>query len=657
MKIHRAWIRATAAAAMAVGTQVAVAQYAPYGAAPQYQYPAQQYPAAQYTAPPATQPVAPYGVTPAQPMAAYPTAQPATAYPTATYPTAAPTAPTQAGPIVQQQVAYPPTQTATPAYPQAQQMQQMQQQSTYVGRGQQMPIQQTPRIAQHSVMGSGYPVVAGRSNGNGAPQNGNLPTPQGNGGEMLPTPVEGSMNGDAASAAGYGPSAGCNCGGYPNSGYVGGGYGGGGYSGGCGDDYGLGGYMEECDGGSSWFGGVYGLYMTRTEPAYRRYTVGVDTAATGTPYFPVPGNTENFSDCDLLIPDWRYGYEIRLGCTFDLGSDCAADAACGYGAGYNTGCDPCNSGCECCQPCCQQQYAWEVAFWSLDRDVQNQYVDGPIVGDFRYYGMVNYSGLQYDEDGAGAGVAAPVNQYYNYQIPITDTGDFGTNQNVLAQRVRTNFWAQNLELNFLRLPFYGGGCDPCGCDPCAPAFSLTGLCGVRWFRMDDDLEFGTEWGDVTTDQPDGWDYNSPNELYHDIQMENNLVGFQLGANMSYTVATRWTAFWDSNFGVYNNYVTQYQRMYNGVNGPVQFIQDGRDFSVRSEKNDLAFLGEMRLGGAYGFTESCRGVLAYRAIAITGVALAPDQIQPAYTDWASTALINADGSIIIHGVQAGVEFCY
>jgi hypothetical protein len=511
--------------------------------------------------------------------------------------------------------------------------------SAYSARAQQLPAPQSLRVAQHSAVGSGYPLVAGRSQDEHAAQNGKLPTPpQGTGGsEMLPTPIDGLQRGDAATAAGYGPGAGCNCGGYPNtSGYVGGGYG---------DDYGLGGYMDDCDGGPTFFGGVYGLYMTRTEPAYRRYTVGVDTAATGTPYYPGSQDTENFSDCSLLIPDWRYGYEVRLGSTFSLGNDCAADYSYGN-CGCDTGCDSCNSGCDC-NTCCAPQFAWEFAFWSLDRDVQSQYVDGPIVDDFRYYGMVNYAGLEYDD---GTNGTQSVNTYYNYQLPITGTGDFG-GQNVLAQRVRTNFWAQNLELNFLRLPLYTGGCDPCG-----PTFAMTGLCGVRWFRVDDDFEFGTEWGDVGTD-PDGWDYNSPNELYHDIQMENNLVGFQLGANMCYSFATRWTAFWDTNFGVYNNYITQYQRMYNGVNGPVQFAQDGRDFSVRSEKNDLAFLGEMRLGGAYGFTESCRGVLAYRAVAITGIALAPDQIQPAYTDWASTALINADGSIIIHGIQTGVEFSY
>jgi hypothetical protein len=290
-------------------------------------------------------------------------------------------------------------------------------------------------------------------------------------------------------------------------------------------------------------------------------------------------------------------------------------------------------------------YGWEVAWWGLDDDFQQQYVDGPVVGDFRYYGAVNYAGLQYD-DGSGT---QPVNDYYNYQSPITGLGT----ETVLSQRVRTNFSAQNLELNFLRLPLLTAGCVY---DSCAPAFSLTGLCGVRYFSFDDDLGFDTEWATGGQTAFNGWG-NGTNELFHDIQMENQLVGFQLGANMNYMVASRWNAFWDTNFGVYNNHISQFQRMYNPINGTATFAQDGRGAVVNSNKDDVAFLGEMRLGGGYLISPRWRGILAYRAIAVSGVALAPDQINSEYNSWTDAARINADGSLIIHGVQAGIECNY
>ena len=53
----------------------------------------------------------------------------------------------------------------------------------------------------------------------------------------------------------------------------------------------------------------------------------------------------------------------------------------------------------------------------------------------------------------------------------------------------------------------------------------------------------------------------------------------------------------------------------------------------------------------------RGILAYRALGISGIAQAPDQIKPEYTNWADTARINSDGSMLIHGIQAGFECNY
>ncbi len=598
MKIHLAWMRFTAAAATIAtfGGQFAAgqSQYGPYATAPQYST------------------VAPYGVQPYQPT------QP-TVYPTTTQPAAPPTnfrTADRPGYAPAQQPAYAPATQS----PQSRPRYQSQYQSPQYQPPQYQPPAARPTYPSFAKQPTSTVTPGTTTPGSAAPQ----PS------ESLPTP-DPAMSGDPA-AQGYNSTSP-----YPSTdatnGYFasdpGRNLGANGYQ-----DCGVDGYMEDCDDGSQWFGGVYGLYMTRSQPGYRRYTVGVDPPTN--PYFPAAADTENESDCNFLVPDWREGIEVRLGCTFGVGDSCDyGDSGCG-GYGEACGCEP------GCNPCCQQMYAWEVAYWGIDREVQEQFVDGPVVGTFRYYGMINYAGLQYD-DGGGA---QPVNDYYNYQSPITGPGA----ETVLAQRVRTNFWAQNLELNFLRLPLYMGGCDY---DCCAPAFTLTGLCGVRYFRMDDDFEFGTEWDDGSGPF-NGFDHSSANELYHDIQMENNLVGLQLGANMNYCVAARWNVFWDTNFGLYNNYITHDQRLYNGLGLPVTFTQDGREATVNSDKNDVAFLGEMRIGGGYLFSNNWRGTIAYRAIGISGVALAPDQIKPEYSNWADTARINADGSIIIHGVQAGIE---
>ncbi len=252
-----------------------------------------------------------------------------------------------------------------------------------------------------------------------------------------------------------------------------------------------------------------------------------------------------------------------------------------------------------------------------------------------------------------------MNYLYNYQLPISDVPAFGDTtaaRTVLSQRVTTNFSCQNLELNIMRLPLFTGGCS---CDGCGPSFWLTGQCGVRYFRINDDLGFDTEWATSNSGPGstfDGW-RNGTNELFHDINTENNLVGLQLGTTTNYCVATRWNFFWDTDFGIYNNYITQRQRMFNPISGYATFSQDGSNVNVHSDKDDVAFLGEMRLGGGYLFTSHWRGILAYRVIGVGGIAQAVDQIKPAYINRADTARINSDGSMLIHGLQAGMEFNY
>jgi hypothetical protein len=188
---------------------------------------------------------------------------------------------------------------------------------------------------------------------------------------------------------------------------------------------------------------------------------------------------------------------------------------------------------------------------------------------------------------------------------------------------------------------------------------MTTLCGVRYLRLDDDFEYATMWGidsggTVTPPAYTPWD--GANELFYDIKVDNELVGFQLGANMTYCITCNCSVFWNSNFGIYNNHIDVYQRVY-GEAGPATEIQSGREMTINADKDDVAFLGELLVGGSYAFNCNWRGVVAYRAIGITGVALSSDQMPENFSTLDHVALVDANGSIIIHGVQVGVECRY
>ena len=247
----------------------------------------------------------------------------------------------------------------------------------------------------------------------------------------------------------------------------------------------------------------------------------------------------------------------------------------------------------------------------------------------------------------------------------------------------TDFRAQNLEINIIRFPAFdtcttGGGncnsgcngCDASGCntgcgceeDSWTSNFSMYGSCGVRYFRTDDDFSYDTEfaeWGGAAYDQPayNGFSYDNSNELCYDIQIENNLIGPQVGWTTNYGVGCRWNFFCNTTFGVFENHMSQYQRMWTGGGGEIRFTGTGDSFTIRSQKDSVAFLGELRLGGSYDVSCHWRAVAAYRAVALTGIATSVGQLPDQFSSQAEIAQINADNSMIVHGIQLGAECRY
>jgi hypothetical protein len=616
MKIHLAWIRRSAAAAIVAGASVspAAAQYAPYRPIPQQ-------PAAPVPQPaPRVAAQQPYWQQAAQQAAAPQQVAVGGQYPrtTGAY------VPTASAPAAVQYPQYPTGYTATsyPQYPQVAQQ----------------PAEQAPAPTTEEM-----PAPVGTTNGTNGAVNGQV---QANGAAV--GDYQGYANGHGHYQAG--------------STY---------YGNACHDDYGLTDYFGDSCHDSQWFGGMYFLFMERDNASPVKLTVEVDHAVVPDPYYP-PGDVTVMSTIET-DHEYREGVEVRFGSTFAIMSGCdTCDSGC-----YN--------GCNSCQPCTADIYAWEVAWWGLDDSPEDITIVDEIPGDTRrMYGMKNFVGLEYDRDGAGAAYAyVPVNDYYDYQLPIPAPPGVNPDgyTSVLAQRVRTNFRAQNFELNIIRFPVCEtscggcntcdsgcyGGCETCNsCEPaCVPrAFSMYGSCGVRYFRMDDDFMYANEFrewddGTGTWDQAayNGWNYDNSNELYYDVQVDNELIGPQLGWTMNYCYGCKWNFFANSTFGVFNNHIEHMQRLWSYGGGTVRFAGTGEEFYVESDKDDISFLGELRLGGSYDVTCNWRAVAAYRAVAIAGIANSTDQVPSDFTNAEYVAIIDSDSSVIVHGVQVGAECRY
>lgn len=430
------------------------------------------------------------------------------------------------------------------------------------------------------------------------------------------------------------------------------GYGAGGRLGGRRQNCGSGGY----GGGAGWFGGIYGLLMERDNgPKIPLAFVGDGSMVAGD--YPLSDAVIlRTRDADI---GFQGGFESRIGKWFGGG--------------------------DCC--CSGPRWGVEGVYWGLfEDDAAATYVDsGTLVTPqtARIYSMIDPRGIEYDH---GAGYR-PARDYWDYAPPVQpDNPAFPADIiRIDLARVRSTFEVHNVEVNLLRIGCgsgcgsgfvagprlggringrgYGGDCTGAGCDAgcggcdagacCAsgPRFSCTGVCGFRYMQFDETFMYGVDFRNTTTAATGFLDYHS--------DVENDLYGFQLGCRGNYRLGCRgrWGIHFASNVGIYGNDIEVRQYM-DSPTGNVRFISTGEDFDVTATKTDVSMVGEVRAGMSYQYSATTRLYGGWRAIGVTGVALANDQAPGAFIDAATLAnYINSNGSLILHGLQAGVEWNY
>ncbi|MCE9607813.1 MAG: hypothetical protein K8U03_23245 [Planctomycetia bacterium] len=201
-------------------------------------------------------------------------------------------------------------------------------------------------------------------------------------------------------------------------------------------------------------------------------------------------------------------------------------------------------------------------------------------------------------------------------------------ENSHEQRVYRADSFQNVEVNLLQQALV---VDP------ANRFGIAYFSGVRYFRYREILEYyavqaGSEFSDndVTTQS-----------AYH-IRMRNSLIGWQLGARGHMYLGQRLRLYATPRFGLFANAISQQQDLCMVIN-------------LHSTKTDVAVLGQIDLGASLQLTQCCSVFAGYRAMGIAGVANADDQIARTFDSLPDMAQINSSGSIILHGVNTGLQF--
>jgi hypothetical protein len=384
-----------------------------------------------------------------------------------------------------------------------------------------------------------------------------------------------------------------------------------------------------------WFGGVYGLLMDRDDSNKYALTLAAPTMPSGG--YPAPSDAIVLSTRDADI-GYQGGVEFRFGRTFG----CAPMGPCGGD--------------------CGPRWGLEGVYWTIfEDDAYSSYSDNLAT---RTYTMMPMPGLQYDGDGGGA--YRPLNEYWDYAPPAS-TNDIEVQQ----ARVRSEFEVQNIEVNLLRLSLcggyggygygpgygagaggalynagYGAGCGP-GCG--VSRFSCTGVCGVRYMQCDESFMYGVDYYNTTTTNSGYLNYWS--------NAENDLIGFQLGCNGMYRIGCRWGVHMNTLVGLYGNDIDVHQYMVSPT-GLVRYTATTESFDAHASKTDVAMIGEFRLGASYQMSPRVRLYGGWRAIGISGIALATDQAPNQFLSAAQGAsYVNSNGSMILHGLQTGVEWNY
>ena len=279
--------------------------------------------------------------------------------------------------------------------------------------------------------------------------------------------------------------------------------------------------------------------------------------------------------------------------------------------------------------------------------------------------QVSYWGL-FSETGVGR--AADMPDSYLYGLSMVDYAPSGWPQDdVLSfynaaeahEVVRTNEF-HNIELNFIRYNIgfpsaFGGACGGAGgygvANNCSPGWSGSMFAGPRFFRFDEYFSYRSTF--------DGTYVANPRDVFYDIDVENNLIGFQLGGNVNYNLTCRWSLFTGTKLGIYNNHISHQSAIYgpSGVAMPNSGGFAGTPYDIQSSKDDIAFLGEFNVGVGYQFSQHWRATVGYRVMGATGIALAPAQIPANFAYLPGVAQVDSDGSLILHGAFAGLEFCW
>ena len=177
------------------------------------------------------------------------------------------------------------------------------------------------------------------------------------------------------------------------------------------------------------------------------------------------------------------------------------------------------------------------------------------------------------------------------------------------------------------------------------------MAGIRYIDYSENFLFTTDFDDTIFD-------GDATEASYAVNLDNDLIGFQIGSAINYCVTQRFSTYAIGRVGVYNNHIRQFQQIY-GSAGPVTVNSGpntGSIYSVSSQSDELAVVGQLDFGVRWNINRSWSLDAGYRIVGLSGVAIAEDNVQQAnFQDLQGIADIQSQGAVVLHGGYAGVTY--
>lgn len=174
------------------------------------------------------------------------------------------------------------------------------------------------------------------------------------------------------------------------------------------------------------------------------------------------------------------------------------------------------------------------------------------------------------------------------------------------------------------------------------------MVGMRFTRLSDELRFHADSLNTVLGDAAG-------ELLYEIEVDNRLVGPQIGGTAYWQATPSVGLSLESRAGVYYNYIDMTQSASDNL-GTSQIISGpdaGRLFNIERTDEQAAALAEMQLQVQYRFRPRVSLTAGYRVFVASGVAVTNSQV-PWRFGSLEASQTDASSSFLLHGLQLGMD---